>query len=569
MSRSARSFAGVLAGLVLVGCATVPTSGPVERQTAQATGMNSGVHVDPLPPADGSSQLLVVEGFLHAMSVYQPDYHVARQYLTDAANHAWHPESGVQVYGDGFPPTEYDQTVILQAPLTGMVNAAGSYKPGPGSGQSHNFSLMNIGGEWRISNPPDGLLVSRYVFTTNFTPISLYFLDPSGTALVPDPRFFASGDQAMAQAVTELLAGPSSWLAPAVRKFDTSGITVGGVSVDANGLADVALGGAADRLSAEQRHTLLTELAYTLSGFDQVGSVRVTGAGQVWRDEAGQSEVRADSFASLSPQGVTNRVLFLVKDHKLQRLRDPSNWNDFTVVDAGLGRPEQIAVNGDLSQVAAVTGGGTRLELGQPNAGKPARPVRTGSGLLRPAFARNGELWSPSSSGATQLQVFKGEQRLKVRVAGLPSGRVRAMALAADGSRVAFVLREGQADVVGLARVLRSEGAIVVDGWRTVDLALNTGNAASYLDLGWISPTELGVLVTSNGDTSVVRASQDGATASDIGPSEASALNQLAVAPAAGSPAVALGSSGSVYRFDGEFNWNLAITAVDAVAYSG
>ena len=55
--------------LMLAGCATVPTSGPVEHHTPQAAGVNSGVHVDPLPPANGASQLLVVEGFLHAMGV--------------------------------------------------------------------------------------------------------------------------------------------------------------------------------------------------------------------------------------------------------------------------------------------------------------------------------------------------------------------------------------------------------------------------------------------------------------------------------------------------------------------
>ena len=107
MFRSARTIGALVAVALLAGCATVPTSGPVDRHTPQATGVNSGVRIDPLPPADGASPLLVVEGFLHAMSVYQPDYAVARQYLTPSASAAWHPESGVQVYADGVPPAEY------------------------------------------------------------------------------------------------------------------------------------------------------------------------------------------------------------------------------------------------------------------------------------------------------------------------------------------------------------------------------------------------------------------------------------------------------------------------------
>ena len=70
--------------LLLAGCASVPTSGPVAHHTPQAASVDGGVRVDPLPPSEGASQLLIVEGFLHAMSTYQPGYAVARQYLTDA-----------------------------------------------------------------------------------------------------------------------------------------------------------------------------------------------------------------------------------------------------------------------------------------------------------------------------------------------------------------------------------------------------------------------------------------------------------------------------------------------------
>ena len=63
------------------------------------------------------------------------------------------------------------------------------------------------------------------------------------------------------------------------------------------------------------------------------------------------------------------------------------------------------------------------------------------------------------------------------------------------------------------------------------------------------------------------RQSQDGSTSTDLGPSESAALTRLAVM--AGRQAVALTNGGVAYRFDGEFNWSLVFTAVDAVAYSG
>lgn len=65
--------------VLLTGCASVPTTGPVAHHTPQAVSVDGGVRVDPLPPSEGASPLLIVEGFLHAMSTYQPDYAVARQ----------------------------------------------------------------------------------------------------------------------------------------------------------------------------------------------------------------------------------------------------------------------------------------------------------------------------------------------------------------------------------------------------------------------------------------------------------------------------------------------------------
>lgn len=556
---------------LVAGCATVPTSGPVEHHTPQATGVNSGVQVDPLPPADGASQLLVVEGFLHAMGTYQPNYAVARQYLTAAASQVWHPESGVQVYADGFPPTETETSVVLSVRITGKVNAAGSYSPVGNEAPPlrHDFGLTkNEAGQWRINTPPDGLLVSRYQFTTGFVAVNLHFEDPAGSVLVPDPRFFADGDQALATALRAQLAGPSAWLAPAVRKVDTSGVTVTGVDVDSDGTATVELGGTASRFSADERRVILAELAYTASGFTRVSTIRVSVDGEAWRDDNGQATVSPDSFGQLSATGTApQRALFIVKDHKVQRLRDVTSSGELADVDVGLVRPEKVAVNHDLSEVAATSEGGTRLQVGRVGTDKVTTP-RVGTGLLRPEYARNGELWSPAAGGLRDLQVFKGDQRLKVRAgsAPVPDLPMRALALSPDGTRLALIVAHGRQTQVGLARVQREDGQVTVGGWHPLDLSLVTGNAGQALELGWVSETELVVLQASEEGTSVVRVSQDGATSTDIGPSETADLTRLAVAPLR--PVIALGRNGTVYRRDGEFNWNPVVASVDSVAYS-
>ncbi|MCC6494961.1 MAG: hypothetical protein IT193_01740, partial [Propionibacteriaceae bacterium] len=471
--------------LALAGCATVPTSGPVERHTPQAPGVNSGVHVDPLPPANGASQLLVVEGFLHAMGVYQPNYNVARQYLTEMASASWDPESGVEVYTESDQPVESEQGVALSYVQVGTVDASGIYRP-DNTSKRYIFTLVkDSAGQWRIANPPPGLLVSRYMFTTNYTSVNLHFLSSAGDVLVPDPRFFALGDQAPAAVVRAQLDGPSAWLEPVVERMDTAGITLGDVSVDIEGLLEVKLGSGADALSAEQRRTLLAELAFTMTGLVPIQSLKVTSGGQAWRSEFGQTEVDPDSFARLSPENSSAlRVLFTIRDDKLQRMRDPARWDDFVAVETALTGSEQVAVRSDLAEVAAVDQSGTRLQSAPIGSGK-ARVLRNGAGLLRPDYARNGELWSVADSGLASLRVFRENAGVKVDVGGLPAGRVVAAKLSPDGLRIAVALQHGSRTEVGLAVVVRDDAGVAVTGWRVLDATMNTGTPGQVLDLGW------------------------------------------------------------------------------------
>lgn len=554
--------------LALAGCTGVPTSGPVERHTPQATGVNTGVRVDPLPPVAGASQLLIVEGFLHAMSVYQPGYSVARQYLTEAASESWHPEAGVQVYTETDLPVESEQGVALSGVRIGTVDAAGVYLS-TNTPLRHVFTLVkNAAGQWRISNPPEGLLVSRYLFSTNFISVNLHFMDATNTVLVPEPRYFATGEQNLDAAVRAQLGGPSSWLTPAVRAADTSGIAVDSVRADPDGLLEIRLGSGADRTSMDQRRMLLAELAFTMTGFDQVAAIRVSGGGQLWRTDYGLDRVAPQTFSALSPANESaQRTLFVIREHKIERLRDVGDWSDFDPVESGLAKPETLAVRSDLGELAATTTGGTRLEAAPMGSGK-ARVLRTDTGLLRPDYARNGELWSPAASGLAGLQIYRDDVPTKVELDGIPKGQVVALALSPDGARLAAVLRRPEGAQVGLVAVARTDAGVRLTGWRSLDDTLNLAASGEALDVGWMSQTDL-VVLRSGGvlDVSVTQQSQDGSTTTDLGPSESSSLSSLAAV--AGRLPVARADSGVVYRFDGEFNWTAALTAVDAVTYSG
>jgi hypothetical protein len=554
--------------LALTGCATVPTSGPVEHHNPQAAGANTGVHVDPLPPANGASQQLVVEGFLHAMGVYQPNYGVARQYLTPLASESWHPESGVEVYTESDQLVESDQGVALSFVKVGSVDAAGVYLS-DNTNKRYIFELAkDSAGQWRIANPPTGLMVSRYMFTTNYTAVNLHFLNAAGDVLVPDPRFFVSGGQTPAAVVRAQLDGPSAWLEPVVQKVATAKVGVDGVTIQTDGVAEVRLSAAAEALSVEQRRALLAELAYSMTGLSAVTAAQVSAGGQLWKSEFGVSQVGPQTFAGLSPINTSApRVLFTVSGDKLKRLRDPSRWDDLVDVETSVEKPEQIAVRSDLGEVAAITGSGTQLQTAPLGSGK-AKVVRVGSGLLRPDYARNQELWSFAASGANSLRVYRDATAQKVDASALPNGTVVAAKLSQDGARIAVALQHGNRTEVGLAVVARTGGVVRLTGWHAIDLTMNTGSAGRAIDVGWLSQTVLAILqLGAGGQTSVIQVSQDGAAATDIGPSNSGSLEQLAVMPQRTS--VALDSGGGAYRFDGEFNWTLALTTVDAMTYSG
>lgn len=549
------------------GCATVPTSGVVEHYQPQQGGSSSGVQVAPLPPAEGATQLLVVEGFLHAMSTYEAGYQVARQYLTIDAGKRWQPDSGVQVYADGYPPTETDQSVVLIAPLAGTIDSSGVYRPTSGQVRQDFGLVKNQDGQWRISNPPTGLLVSKYLFTTGFASVTVHFAAASGDVLLPDPRYFPAGEGELTNAVSAVLAGPSPWLAPIVAARSLNDVVLTSVVVDSTGLARVALGDAATGLSKERRDALLAELVYTLSGFDQVRAVQVSAGVETWTNDAGAFELSPADFSELDPgDSAALRLAFLARGDKLQRQVTLGNWTDFIDARTSLPKLQELAVSRGTEQWAGLSEGRTKLIDGGLE-DKGNRIVRVGSGLLRPFYSRTGELWSPSAQ-VGGLRVYRDGATVQVTVHGVPNRQVVAAALAPDGTRLALVLTKGGVTTAGLLRVRQLNTGFVVDGWHELNLGLSAVTSSRLLDVGWNSVTDLALLrVDTDKQTSVIVVSQDGAELSDVGPGDATGLKSLLVVP--GRPALTNSTTGVLYRFDGEFNWLISASDVDAATYSG
>ena len=121
--------------------------------------------------------------------------------------------------------------VEISAQQLGNVSTSGQYVPAEAGRHQLNqeFTLQQVNGQWRIATlptrkssagvdqPSHELLLTKDLFQLAFQPRNLYYLDPAGKDLVPDPIFVPvdSGDPAV-DLVRALLIPPQGWLAGAV-----------------------------------------------------------------------------------------------------------------------------------------------------------------------------------------------------------------------------------------------------------------------------------------------------------------------------------------------------------------
>ena len=128
-----------------------------------------------------------MQGFLSASA--SVDTRVARNFLAPEAR-GWRPFTKITVYDDSevdISQVPADQ-VALRAPVRAVIDAEGVYQVAPTDTPLRvDFKLRRVDGEWRITNTPEGLLVSPTDQDRAYRSVNLYFADPTLNTLVPDP----------------------------------------------------------------------------------------------------------------------------------------------------------------------------------------------------------------------------------------------------------------------------------------------------------------------------------------------------------------------------------------------
>jgi hypothetical protein len=467
LRRSRYAAGGLLLVACLAGCVSMPSGGPVQSyQVTQGSGAQSQPYLQmiPEPPGTGWSPSEIVRGFLTASTSFADGQQTAREYLTASASRGWNrnPSWSATVFSGTGPyvgpavlsgggkrkqPTAATVTVTgtAQASLSGSGTYAVPSTASTAEGQSYRFNLVNVGGQWRISSaPPNVLLLTSVEFNADYQQRNLYFFDPTGRYLVPDPVYVplqTTPSDLMNGLVRDLITQPKDWLAHGATRtaFPVGTKLMSAVMLD-GGTAAVNLGGAILRTSDPVRERLSAQLVSTLLGSSQgqplVQSVELFQDGKPWSPPGAQGNpVQHDSDYSVPP-GTSGKFYYL-DDSGVLYHRDGADGTETKGARIGTGY-SAIAVSRDGHYLAALRNG---VVYAGP-VGGPLTP-RTGTGYTSMSWGPNDNLWAAGSGGIVMLRANASPRSaagepVQVQVPVPPP--FAALSVAPDGVRVAVII---------------------------------------------------------------------------------------------------------------------------------
>lgn len=567
--------------LACAGCAAIPTTGPVQVEPRQTSGAApGGVQIIGNKPPQGASPGQIIQGFLAAMSSFEPGFETARSYLTAAAAQAWQPESQVLIYASGTTPRVNDDQVTMSAAMVGVIGPDGSFGAAGNSTWTFDFQLVQENGEWRISHPPAGLAMSQYMFSQAFSRVEAYFFADAGAIMVPDSRYVQLGAWDATAAARLVMDGPSGWLAPVIDSTFRQGLALAGdVSVDALGVARVPLAWTAS-LTTAQASRLALELAATMRGVPGVIRIQLTRNNAVVTLDPSVGAL-ADSSMPVSATTVYDPTqpgaggpLYVAAESGISALDG--------LTPAALGAPwgnatpgiVSFAVSRDGAQIAAETADG--LVFG-PVAGREPSLVLDRPDLLRPEFDASGQLWlmANGDDGAEVWAVVAG-QVIELAATALAGRTVLSFAMSPDGRRLLVLSRPlGSGDdvptQVGLA-LIRYDGQVPaeVTAWRQLDTTFQGMAVSAVADLAWMGPTSILLLGSTQAGRppEIFSGDMEWLNVDEWGNPAEWTVQAVSANPGRNAQQVAvLDASGEVWIYQSSRNWTVTALRYLALAY--
>jgi hypothetical protein len=465
--------------------------------------------VPPQPAADAGPEA-IVQGFLQAMQAGSAEeFASARQYLTTRAAQAWKPSAAVQVYAASTPPVpefpDPDQAAAEEgtepaAPGQDQAGAPeGELPEGAAPGQSETRVQVEVAfdqvgavdevgrhiaiqptptvmpftvetdtqGRWRISEPPQGVLLSDEEFGLQYRMSTLYFPDQAGEYMVPDVRWFPR-EAAARNTVEAFIAGPPEWLAGAVANPVPEGTVADVDAVAVHGqTVTVSLTGAAVNATPDQRELILACLTASLTRLPDLREVEVNASTLRWTAGGHGDRLIRDPPAEGNLNYLDAGPEWLPEDQaptpaRLMEFADGAGLSVAGYAALANTTLTSLAVLGADRQVAGIDGHGRIVRLAANT--EPEVLAERAWGVA-PAFDRHGFLWAAASpdSETPGLTVYPENAATPLAVAAdwLRGREVLAVAPSREGARLAVVSRD-QAGGVNLevAAVARGEGRV-------------------------------------------------------------------------------------------------------------
>ncbi|MGY1690015.1 LpqB family beta-propeller domain-containing protein [Geodermatophilus sp. SYSU D01105] len=499
MTRRAAVRGGALVAVVLAltGCSTVPTSSPTVQITQAPTRPDGDVGIEPLSPEPGATPEEIVRGFVEAAASAVRGHPVAREHLAPDAAGSWSDEAGITVLGPDYATVTTDAgTVVVTANQLGTIDQRGVFTVAPQEVYTREFTLSQVDGEWRITNPPDGLLILEPDFERLYERRDLYFVDPTGQRVVPDPRYLISGEAQPTVLVERLLDGPSSMLSAGVGNQlagaslrSTVTASAQTLTVDLTGLTDA---------SEAQLSQLSAQLVWSLEPLT-VRSVEILVDGEPLGLDGVPVEQTVDTWAAFDPDAVPVDAVGHYIDGGALRTVDaapvpgPAGTGAYRLTSAAVSS----ARTGELGEMVGVTDAEGQATLLAGPYGGDLTPVLSGGTLSVPTVAATrAEFWVVRDGGAV-VRVPAGGTAQPVNAPTLPGlGRATVLQLSPDGVRAAVVVENGQRESLYVGTVVRSdEGPVALRDLREVAPTLS-----SVVDVAWRTAGSLLVLAGDAGE---------------------------------------------------------------------
>lgn len=429
--------------LVLTGCSGIPErSDPVVVGPAPAPGdeADQGNGIQPGGPDRDASSDAIVRGFIKALTATDTTYAVAREFLTPEVAKSWTPSEEVTIIepSNVANPGVEEGSVQFAATRVAKVDVRGVYHVDSGA-IDYDFELVQVAGQWRITNPPAELIIDRTSFGSLYKDASIYFADPSGGRLVPDVRYFRTNPQQRANRLIQaLIDGPVGTLTDGVRNELGGAAKLRSAVNHRQDPITIDLSGLGQKTEAQLR-VASAQIMWTLQDLG-VQTARITNDGEPL-DIAGVGETQEISdWADFDPNHLPfNATAYYIDGGAVltdtaEKVPGPAGTGEYSITEAA------VSING--TRIAAVSAGSTPpvLRTGAINEQLSVIDLPGTTSLSAPTWGPSSEEFWIVRNGSEIMRVSaKGAPKI-VSTQGLTDvGQIRRIALSRDGVRLAVL----------------------------------------------------------------------------------------------------------------------------------